>query len=104
MRVMVPTGLEADPASSELALEPWEEKTVTVTLTNRTALAGSRYPVFASIEYDADGTHFAVLGQGVVEIIPSETLIDRLGGALWIGAAALGGLFILLVGLRTLRG
>jgi hypothetical protein len=104
MRVMVPTGLEADPASSELALEPWEEKTVTVTLTNRTALAGSRYPVFASIEYDADGTHFAVLGQGVVEIIPSETLIDRLGGGLWIGAAALGGLFILLVGLRTLRG
>jgi hypothetical protein len=104
MRVMVPTGLEADPASSELTLEPWEEKTVTVTLTNRTALAGSRYPVFASIEYDADGTHFAVLGQGVVEIIPSETLIDRLGGGLWIGAAALGGLFILLVGLRTLRG
>jgi hypothetical protein len=60
--------------------------------------------VFASIEYDADGTHFAVLGQGVVEIIPSETLIDRFGGGLWIGAAVLGGLFVLLVGLRTLRG
>jgi len=103
VRLMPPDGIEATPVTAEMTFEPWQEKTLDVTLTNRTALAGSRYPVFASLEYEADGTHFAVLGQGVVEIIPSETLVDRFGGSLWIGAVALGVLFAVLVGLRSLR-
>jgi hypothetical protein len=104
LRVMPPDGIEASPATTEVSLEPWQEKTLAVTLTNRTALAGSKYPVFAAVEYDADGTHFAVLGQGVVDIVPSETFVDRFGGSLWIGALALGVLFAVLVGLRSLRG
>jgi hypothetical protein len=104
VRVMPPDGIEAAPALSDLAFEPWQEKTLAVTLTNRTALAGSRYPVFAAIEYEADGTHFAVLGQGMVEIVPSETVVDRFGGSLWIGALAFGVLFLALVGLRSRRG
>jgi hypothetical protein len=104
VRVMPPDGIEAEPNLAELVFDPWQEKTLEVTLTNRTALAGSRYPVFASVEYDAGDTHFTVLGQGIVEIIPSETLVDRFGGSLWIGAAALGVLFVVLVGLRGLRG
>jgi hypothetical protein len=103
VRVMPPDGIEATPATAELTFEPWQEKTLDVTLTNRTALAGSRYPVFASVEYEADGTHFAVLGQGIVEIVPSETVVDRFGGSLWIGAVALGAVFVLLVGLRAFR-
>lgn len=104
VRLMPPDGIEAAPVTAEMTFEPWQEKTLDVTLTNRTALAGSRYPVFASLEYEADGTHFAVLGQGIVEIIPSETLVDRFGGSLWIGAVGLGVLFAVLVGLRSLRG
>jgi hypothetical protein len=103
VRVMPPDGIEAVPVTTELALDAWQEKPLELTLTNRTALAGSRYPVFASIEYDADGTHFAILGQGIVEIVPSETVVDRFGGSLWIGAAVLGALFVLLVGLRAFR-
>lgn len=104
VRVMPPDGIEAAPALSDMSFDPWQEKTLAVTLTNRTALAGSRYPVFAAVEYEADGTHFAVLGQGIVEIVPSETLVDRFGSSLWIGAAALGVLFVALVGLRSRRG
>jgi hypothetical protein len=103
IRLMPPDGIEAAPVTTELVFEPWQEQTLDVTLTNRTALAGSRYPVFASAEYDAEGIHYAVLGQGMVEIVPSETFVDRFGGSLWIGAVGLGVLFVALVGLRSRR-
>jgi hypothetical protein len=103
IRLLPPDGIEASPATTQLSLEPWQEQTVDVELANRTALAGSRYPVFASAEYDADGVHYAVLGQGMVEIVPSETVVDRFGGSLWIGAVGLGVLFLVLVGLRSRR-
>ena len=103
VRVMPPDGIEVTPATFAMSLEPWEEKAADLELINRTALAGSRYPVFVAVEYDADGNHFAVLGQGMVEIVPSETVVDKFGGSLWIGAAALGVLFVVLVGLRSWR-
>jgi hypothetical protein len=103
IRLMPPDGIEASPATKDLTFEPWQEQSFDVTLTNRTALAGSRYPVFASAEYDAGGVHYSVLGQGIVEIVPSETLVDRFGGSLWIGAVGLGVLFVALVGLRSRR-
>ena len=100
---MPPDGIEAAPATAQVSFEPWQETTLDVTLTNRTALAGSRYPVFAAVEYDADGVHHAVMGQGMVEIVPSETIVDRFGSSLWIGAVGLGVLFVALVGLRARR-
>ena len=103
IRLMPPDGIEASPATKDLTFEGWQEQSFDVTLTNRTALPGSRYPVFASAQYDAGGVHFSVLGQGIVEIVPSETLIDRFGGSLWIGAVGLGVLFVALVGLRSRR-
>jgi hypothetical protein len=103
LRVLPPDGIEAVPATAEVALDAWQSKPVTVSLKNRTALAGSSYPVFATVEYDADGAHFAVLGQRVVEIIPNETVVDRLAPYLWIGAVALGAAFVLLVGVRAVR-
>jgi hypothetical protein len=103
VRIVPPDGIEAVPAVSDMTFEPWQEKTLTVALTNRTALAGSRYPVFAAVEYESDGTHFGVLGQTIVEIVPSETIVDRFGSSLWIGAVALGVLFVALVGLRSRR-
>jgi hypothetical protein len=101
---MPPDGIEAVPATADVQLAAWEEKPVAVTLHNRTALAGSRYPVFAAVEYDGDGAHFAVLGQTMVEIVPSETVVDRFAGSFWIGAVALGVVFVVLVGVRTFRG
>ena len=103
VRLMTPDGIEAAPATSQLPLGPWQEKTLAVELTNRTALAGSRYPVFAAVSYEQKGVHEAVLGQTVVEIVSSETFVDRFGGSLWIGAAALGALFLLLIVVRSVR-
>lgn len=104
VRLMPPDGIEASPATTEVSFDPWQEKTLDVTLTNRTALPGSRYPVFAAVEYDADAVHYAVLGQGMVEIIPNETFLDQYAGSLWIGAVGLAVLFVALVGLRSRRG
>src|SRR5437879_4656102 len=40
----------------------------TVHVVDRTALAGSRYPIFVSVEYDDEGTHHAVISHGLVEV------------------------------------
>jgi hypothetical protein len=62
--LMVPDGL--------LELAGWGEQKLAIPVTNRTALAGSRYPVFAVAEYDDGGVHQTSIGQGVVEIIAAE--------------------------------
>jgi hypothetical protein len=43
---------------------------------NRTALAGSRYPLFVAAEYDDGETHHAVVAQGVVSIISPRAFVS----------------------------
>jgi len=68
VNVFAPEGLEATDGHAEIDLAPWEEKDVPAHLVNRTALAGSRYPIFVSVEYDDEGTHHAVISHGLVEV------------------------------------
>ena len=68
VNVFAPEGLEATDGRAEIDLAPWEEKDVPTHLVNRTALAGSRYPIFVSVEYDDEGTHHAVISHGLVEV------------------------------------
>jgi len=68
INVFVPEGLEATDGHVELELAAWEEKDVPARLVNRAALAGSRYPIFVSVEYDDEGTHHAVISHGLVEV------------------------------------
>jgi hypothetical protein len=96
----VPEGLEVTSAAPEIDVEPWGEKTVTVDLKNRTALAGSRYPLFTSAEYDDQGTHYAVVGTGVVEIGASSPIVRPV--LLYSGAALLAG-WLVLIGWRLAR-
>jgi hypothetical protein len=99
----VPEGLEVTADVGTVSLEPWQERTVTADVVNRTALAGSRYPVFIAVEYDQDDGHYGAVFQGVVEITSAANAVERHGGMLWLYALGFALLFLALVGLRLLR-
>jgi hypothetical protein len=76
-RVVVPEGLEATTPTGTVHLPAWGENTANVSVVNRTALAGSRYPVFVTIEYEDGGLHQGVVAQGVVEIFSAQSFWQR---------------------------
>jgi hypothetical protein len=75
--VLVPDGLEATDAVRQVNLEGWKDATLEVPITSRTALAGSRYPVFVAAEYDDGPVHQAVVAQGVVPVTAAESFLTR---------------------------
>jgi len=87
VRGTAPEGIEVSTPPAEVALAPWGETDVDHGLINRTALAGSRYPVFVTVEYEDEGVHQAVIGQGMVEIRASQSFFETWRVAFWIGAA-----------------
>ena len=84
--VATPEGIEATTPAVDVKLAAWEERTVSVPIVNRTALAGSRYPVFAQVQYDDEGVHQAVAGQGMVSIEAPHSFFEK--WRLWFGIAA----------------
>jgi hypothetical protein len=103
VRVLVPEGLEVTDGSRKVTLEGWKEEHITVPVTNRTALIGSRYPVFVSAEYDDGPVHQAVVAQGIVSVVGTESFFTRYRRILWVvaGAVVLAWLAVILV--RALR-
>jgi hypothetical protein len=89
VRVLVPEGLEATGGARDVTIAPWQEQTVSVPLVNRTALAGSRYPVFAAVSYDDEGVHQAAVGQGIVEVRAPQSFFLSQQRSLWIAAGVL---------------
>jgi hypothetical protein len=87
--MIVPDGLEATKATQELGLAGWEEKSLSFPLVNRTALPGSRYPVFVVVQYDDGDAHQTVLSQGLVDILASQSFFQRSQNLLWVGAGVL---------------
>src|SRR4029453_10804672 len=75
--VLVPEGLEATDAVRQVNLEGWKDATIEVPITSRTALVGSRYPVFVAAEYDDGPVHQAVVAQGVVAVTAAESFLTR---------------------------
>lgn len=96
-RVVVPDGLEATEPTGTVALKGWAETAADVTIVNRTALPGSRYPVFVAVEYDDGGTHQALVSQGIVEIIAPRNFWEENQTLLIAGAGLLIGLWLVLV-------
>jgi hypothetical protein len=88
-RVVVPEGLEATDPTGRVHLGSWAETTASATIVNRTALAGSKYPVFVVVEYDDGGTHQSVIGQSIVEIVPPRNLWETYQTPLIAGAVLL---------------
>jgi hypothetical protein len=68
VRFITPRGLEVAPPTHALPLAPWADAVAEARAINRGALPGSRYPVFATIEYDDAGVHHAALSRGLIEI------------------------------------
>src|SRR5262249_2240203 len=103
VRILVPEGLEVTDGSRKVTLEGYKEEHIRVPVTNRTALIGSRYPVFVSAEYDDGPVHQAVVAQGIVSVVGTESFFTRYRRILWVvaGAAVLAWLAVVLV--RALR-
>jgi len=104
VQVLVPEGLEVtDGSRKQMTLEGWKEERFKVPVTNRTALVGSRYPVFVSAEYDDGPVHQAVVAQGIVAVVGTESFFTRYRRMLWMvaGAVVLAWLAVVLV--RALR-
>ena len=89
LTIALPDGLEVTKPVEAVPLAAWEEATVSVTIVNRTALPGSRYPVFAAVEYDGDGVHQAAVAQAIVEIHASHSFFRIDNNLLWIVAGVL---------------
>ena len=101
--VLGPEAIEVTQTGAEIQLEPWEEKDLSVRLTNRAALAGSRYPLFVAVEYEDGAVHQALVAQTTVAIgEPSEALGPQ-GRYLWIAAGVFGLLFAGLVVYRLAK-
>jgi hypothetical protein len=98
--VFVPEGLEATEPVREVKLDGWKEQELTIPITNRTALAGSRYPVFVVAEYDDGAVHESAVAQGMVSVIETQSFFSRNTRFLWIGAAVLVGLWLAIVVMR----
>ena len=95
-RVLVPEGLEATEPTGTMPLNGWGEETTSVEVVNRTALAGSRYPVFVAVEYEDGGTHQSVVAQGIVDIVAPRKFLEENQMFLLAGAALLVALWIVL--------
>src|SRR5262249_45624706 len=98
--VFVPEGLEATDPVRELKLDGWKQQDLTVPITNRTALAGSRYPVFVVAEYDDGAVHESTVAQGMVSVIETQSFFSRNTRFLWIGAGVLVALWLAIVVIR----
>jgi hypothetical protein len=96
-RVIVPEGLEAAEPTANIHLKGWAEDTTSVTVVNRTALAGSRYPVFVAVEYDDGGIHQGLVAQGIVEIVAPRNFWEQNQRLLIVGVGALLALWLVLV-------
>jgi hypothetical protein len=75
--LFTPDDIEATEPSRSIELAAWAEAPVRIDLTNRTALAGSRYPLFVAAEYDDEAGHQAVIAQSIVAIISPRAFVSQ---------------------------
>lgn len=87
--VVVPRELGPPQRARWVTLAGGEKKTLEISISNRGALPGSRYPVFAVLEYDEGGLHQAVIGRAIVAVVAPQAFLVRWRHQLWAGAAGL---------------
>lgn len=103
LRVQLPEGIEASPPTQTVELPGWGEKALRIPATNRTALAGSRYPVFAIAEYEDGPIHHAVVGRGMLEIVSEASRVASWRPWLFWAAGALVAAWVAVLLLRARR-
>ena len=72
-------------------------------ITNRTALVGSRYPVFVTAQYDDGPVHQSVVAQGIVSVVGTESFFTRYRRLLWVLAGSVVLAWLGVVLLRAIR-
>jgi hypothetical protein len=75
-------GIEIAEPVQVVLLEAWADGAVASSVLNRSALPGSRLPVFATAEYDDADGHHAALGHDTLEIRPPRRIGARYAFAL----------------------
>ncbi len=93
LRLVVPRGVEAPEGAAAVTLAPWEERSVELDLVNRFALAGSRYPLYAVLEYDEGSLHHSVVATAALEVIEATPVAGEGLPLAWIAAAVLAVVF-----------
>jgi hypothetical protein len=102
--VVLPEGVEASDPARGVSLAAWGEAKLSMSLVNRTALAGSRYPIFITVEYDDGGVHQTALGHGMIEVTNPRSFFQANRTLLWIGAAVLVTGWVVLLGWQLASG
>jgi len=101
--VLAPGALEVRGPADAIVLAAREERPLTLRITNRAALAGSRYPVFVALEYDDGSVHQTVIARSEVTVLGEEAPFGPVGRPRWIGVAIFGLLFLGLLLFRLAR-
>ncbi len=93
--LVLPRELSSQKHSIDLEIAAGSEKTVAFEIENLSALSGSAYPVFCSVEYDLGDTHYAAVSGAVVRISQKQNWFYQTRW-LWAAAGSLfGGIFVL---------
>src|SRR5437667_7448290 len=92
--VVAPEGIEVSTPTEEVKLAALQDRVVTVPIGTPPALLGSRYPVFAEVQYDDEGVHQTVAGQGMVEIEAAHSFFEVRRTWFWIAAGVLVALWV----------
>jgi len=82
LRLIGPRELRLRPERARQQLGPQQRAEVNVRLENLSALTGSRYPIFAVVEYSRQ-SHYTTIAQGWVEIGERRSLLPLLRYALY---------------------
>ena len=88
LRIFTPRELSAGPPQ-EVKLGPGEERELSIAVRNFSALPGSRYPIYAVAEYDADGRHFTNMILGHVDTVARTGLFTQYRNWLLVAAGLL---------------
>lgn len=91
MTLFTPRELSAD-YDQKMTLRPGEERSLVIPVRNFSALPGSRYPVYAVVEYEKEGQHFTNAILSHIETVAQIGFFTR--HRLWILSVA--GLFFVL--------
>ncbi len=87
--LIVPAELTVDGASQPVAIGARSEQTVSFTVKNFSALAGSTYQVFAVTEFDDGGLHFTAIAPGLVKISAGQKFLGLDSWVYFAGLAVL---------------
>ncbi|MEI7437302.1 MAG: hypothetical protein WCL16_10930, partial [bacterium] len=89
VRLVLTDELACDAAIRTLTLPPGEPVHLKFDLNNLQATAGSRYPVFAIVDYLAEGQHQSLAVSGMLTITTGGPGVNQLANGLSVGAIAL---------------